>query len=94
MSLPVTLNSTLISNIIFQIPIQSRRNSLIYSYANMWAVPCDGIDECQIGPDGYAEDESPSKCGQPTEETFVLLVSGFVAVATCMLIYLTYITRG
>ena len=60
----------------------------------MWAVPCDGIDECQIGPDGYAEDESPSKCGQPTEETFVFLVSGFVAVATCMLIYLTYITRG
>ena len=92
MSLRVTLNSTLISNILFQSPKQLNR--LIYSYANMWAVPCDGIDECQIGPDGYAEDESPSKCGQPTEETFVLLVSGFVAVATCMLIYLTYITRG
>ena len=92
MSLRVALNSFLISNILFQGP--QRWNSLIYSYANMWAVPCDGIDECQIGPDGYAEDESPSKCGQPTEETFVFLVSGFVAVATCMLIYLTYITRG
>ena len=92
MSLHVALNSFLISNIIFQSPKPG--NSLIYSYANMWAVPCDGIDECQIGPDGYAEDESPSKCGQPTEETFVLLVSGFVAVATCMLIYLIYITRG
>ena len=91
MSLRVKLNSTLISNIIFQSP---QPGNSIYSYANMWAVPCDGIDECQIGPDGYAEDESPSKCGQPTEETFVFLVSGFVAVATCMLIYLTYITRG
>ena len=60
----------------------------------MWAVPCDGIPECQEGPDGYAEDESYSKCGQPKETTFLSLVSGFVAVVTSMMIYLICITRG
>ena len=76
---------------VFQSP---KLGSLIYSYANMWAVPCDGVSECEIGADGYAKDESPTRCGQPKEVTFISLVCGFVAVVIGMLILLTCTIKG
>ena len=68
---------------VFQSPMQ--KNADIQARANVWAVPCDGVDECVGG-----EDENPLRCTVPEELTFLSLVIGYLFLFFCMLFILLY----
>ena len=62
------------------------RNQLDFtSYANVWAVPCDGIVECENG-----EDEHESVCNVHEEFTLFSLMGGFTLILIAMLSLLLY----
>ena len=57
----------------------------IQSKSNVWAVPCDGIVECQQG-----EDEDQKHCNIPEEVTFFSLFGGSFMITFCMLVVLIF----
>ena len=68
-----------------------QKNSDIQARANVWAVPCDGVDECAGGEAGVGgEDENPLRCTVPEELTFLSLVIGYLFLFFCMLFILLY----
>ena len=60
-------------------------NKDINSYANVWAVPCDGFPECENG-----EDEHESVCNVHEEFTLFSLIGGFTLILIAMLLMLVY----
>ena len=68
---------------VFQSPLL--KNADIQARANVWAVPCDGVAECDGG-----EDENPLRCTVPEELTFLSLVIGYLFLFFCMLFILLY----
>ena len=64
-------------------------NRDIQSYANVWAVPCDGVSDCENG-----EDEHESTCNIPEELTLFSLTGVFSFIFITMLVSIVYhITR-
>ena len=62
-----------------------QKNADIQARANVWAVPCDGDNECVGG-----EDENPLRCNIPEELTFLSFLVGYLVLFFCMLLYLLY----
>ena len=61
------------------------KNQNIKSYGDVWAVPCDGLSECENGLD-----EQESVCNVHEELTLFSLMGGFTLILIAMLSMLVY----
>ena len=74
---------TTLCNFLFQSPL---RNTLdIHANANVWAVPCDSIPDCEEGVD-----EHPSRCDVSKKITASFLFIGYGTLFLIMLGTLIY----